>query len=273
MTLGSIGRHGSRVLALVVLACVPASAQTQAGPFPLEGMWSDPPATIEGAFCLFACTDTGLARLDALLDDPANDKRPFQELQVEAKRHERRYLRSQLTAAALKRYPLDPADDPGFLRCEPWGVVRQAFAPHQLEIRRRGDDRLELRYGEWDARRTVYLDGRPRPADQPSTAMGHSVGRWDGETLIVETSGIAANLIMLPDLAAMGEHTDQLRMVERFTRSKDGDLLRLTATLADPPSLREPLVLKKIWRWAPDRQITPYVDCERPTEFKRRVTP
>jgi len=236
-------------------------------------MWSDPPATAEGAFCFFACTDTGIARLNALLDDPANDARPFQELQAEAKRYERENLRDGLTPAALKRYPFDPADDPGFLRCEPWGLARQMFAPHQLEIRQRGSDRLELRYGEWDGRRTIYLDVRRRPATQAPMAMGHSVGRWEGETLVAETSAVAANIIMLPDLSAMGEHSDQLRVVERYTRSKTGDTLLLTATLTDPRSFREPLVLKKIWRWAPEQQITPYEDCERPTEFKKGARP
>ena len=235
-------------------------------------MWSDPLEAV-GSFCFFACTDTGIDRLNALLDDPANDARPFEELQREAKTHEREYIRSRLTAEALKTYPLDPADDPGFLRCEPWGLARQMFAPHQIEIRQRGNDRIELRYGEWDARRTVYLDGRARPANQAPSVMGHSVGRWDGEALVVETSGIAANIAAWPDFEALVEHSDQLRVVERYARSKDGDTLLLTSTIEDPWSLREPLVIKKIWRWAPDQQITPYEDCERPTEFRRGVRP
>ena len=266
-------RGASGLLVLILLTGVPASAHAQSAASRLEGMWSDPPVTPEGLFCFFACTDPGIARLNALLDDPANDPRPFPELQNEAKRYEREYIRSRLTAAALKRYPFDPADDPGFLRCEPWGVARQIFAPHQLEIRQRGTDRIELRYGEWDGRRTIYLDGRPRPANQAPNAMGHSVGRWDGETWVVETSGIAANIIMLPDLAAMGEHSDQLRVVERYTRSTDGGALLLTATLTDPRTFPEPLVLKKIWRWAPEQQITPYEDCERPTEFRKGGRP
>lgn len=274
MTRADVGRWAWRsgLLVLVLLTCIP-SAQAQSPSSRLEGMWSDPPTTPEGLFCFFACTDAGIARLNALLDDPANDARPFQELQAEAKRYEREYLRSRLTPAALGRYPFDPADDPGFLRCEPWGAARQIFAPHQLEIRQRGTDRLELRYGEWDGRRTIDLGGRPRPANQAPAAMGHSVGRWDGDTLVIETSAVAANIIMLPDLSAMGEHSDQLRVVERYSRSEDGSMLLLTATLEDPRTLREPLVLKKIWRWAPEQQITPYEDCERPTEVKRGVRP
>ena len=231
-------------------------------------MWSDPPSTVMGAFCFGWCTGAGIEHLYALLDAPANDARPFPELQADADNYQgERYIRPRLTAAALKTYPLDPSDDPGFLRCEPWGLARQIFALHQFEVRQRGNDRMDLRYGEWDARRTVYMDGRPRPANQAPSAMGYSVGRWEGETLVIETSGIRANIT-----SWRGEHSDQLRVVERYTRSQDGSTLLLTATMEDPWSLREPVMIKKIWRWAPGQQITPYEDCERPTEF-RRVKP
>ncbi|MGH6692737.1 MAG: hypothetical protein ACREF4_18870 [Gammaproteobacteria bacterium] len=256
------------MLGLVLLAGLPVPGRAQAPAARVEGMWSDPPVTPDGLFCFFACTDPGLARLNALLDDPANDTRPFQELQGEAKRFEREHLRDLLAPAARTQYPLDPADDPGFLRCEPWGMVRQIFAPHQLEIRRRGAT-LELRYGEWDGLRTVYFDGR-KPGTTP-TPMGHSLGRWEGETLVVESSNIAANLIMLPDLQAMGQHSAQMRVVERFTRSADGRALHLVATLTDPQTFREPVKYRKIWRWAPEQQIAPYDACERPTDFRKGV--
>ena len=66
-------------------------------------MWSDPPATAVGTFCFFSCTDAGIERLNALLDDPANDKRPFPQLQAEAAKYQTdTYLRPRLTDAALK---------------------------------------------------------------------------------------------------------------------------------------------------------------------------
>ena len=223
---------------------------------------------------LLSCTDAGIERLNALLDDPANDARPFGDLQKEARSYEREYLRSRLTADALKTYPLDPADNPSFLRCEPPGLAQQMFMPHQLEIRKRGNDQIELRYGEWEARRTIYLDSRKPPANQAKSLLGHSVGRWDGETLVVETSGIAANIAGWPELFNFSaKHSDQLRIVERYSRSLDKNTLLLTATIEDPWGLREPVALKKIWRWAPESRIAPYKDCQRPTEFKRGVTP
>ncbi len=145
-------------------------------------------------------------------------------------------------------------------------MARQIFSRHQLEIRQRGNDRIELRYGEWDAKRTVYLDGRARPANQTPSVMGFSVGHWEGEALVIETTGIRANLT-----SWRSEHGDRLRVIERYTRSKDAGTLELTATMEDPSRLREALVIKKSWRWAPEQKITPYENCERPTEVKKGV--
>jgi hypothetical protein len=266
-------KQRSRLSVITLLACVAMSAEAQSSRSKLEGMWSDPPDTAVGTFCFFACTDTGIERLNKLLDDPANDARPAMQLIQEAKTYERDYLRARLTPAALKPYPLDPLKDPGYLRCEPWGLARQMFAPHQFELRQRGKDRIELRYGEWDARRTVYIDGRKLPSNLKPSPLGYSVGRWDGETLVVETAGVQANIASWPDSAGSTEHSDQLRITERYSRSADGKTLLLTATIEDPWSLKEPVVLKKIWNWAPDQKITAYDSCERPTESKKGAKP
>jgi hypothetical protein len=129
-------------------------------------------------------------------------------------------------------------------------------------------------YGEWTVRRMVFLDGR-RPA---ATPMGYSVGRYEPGTLVVETTHIAANLapwgpgFPIPSVFD-GRHSDQLRAVERYTRSEDGERLLLSVTLEDPWALREPVTLQKVWAWAPDQEIAPYDQCEPPTEFSRGVNP
>ena len=254
------------VLVLAIWAWSPLRAEAQSAPSALEGMWSNPPTTALGSFCAFACNDAGIDRLNALLDDPANDSTPYQQLSAAAQRYQLdTYIRPRLTAEALKTYPLDPADDPGLLRCEPWGLLRQMFAPHQLEIRRKGSDRIELHYGEWDARRTVYMDGRPRASTQPPSRLGYSVGRWEGETLVVETSAVTKNRT-----GWQFEHSDRIHIVERFSRSASDNTLRLTATIDDPQSLREPLVAKKIWAWSPKSEIAPYDACQPITAVKKR---
>lgn len=248
-----------------LLLCISATVQAQSDYPDLNGMWSDPPLTIADSQCSLFCTDVSLSYLDELLDDPANDDRPLAELQRAAGRYQReQYFHPRLTAAALENYPRDPADDPGFLRCEPWGFAKEIFSPHQLELRHY-DDRVEMRYGEWEARRTVYLDGRAAPDDYLPSLLGWSIGHYEGDTLVIETSSVRGNLTFWG-----AEHSDQLTAVERYTRSDDGERLLLSVTLEDPWSLKQPVTLKKIWGWAPDQEISAYEDCKPPTEFSRR---
>jgi hypothetical protein len=262
-------RRSWLVPALFAAMTVSAAAQSHPN---FEGMWGDPPVTAEDTFCAAFCTDAGLERLAALLDDPANDARPYAQLSAQAFNFQRdSYVRPRLTPAALRRFPLDPATDPGLVRCEPWGLARQVFARHQLEIRQRGADRLDMRYGEWDARRTVHLTSGPQPANQPPTPMGYSVAHYEGDTLVIESSSIAPNWLAMGGLY-IAEHSDRLRIVERYTRSTDGKRLLLTATLEDPTILREPLVLKRVWSWSPSSKIAPYKDCQRPRDLAKGET-
>jgi hypothetical protein len=270
---GLFDGFGWHVAALAAVAVAGPTAAQQARP-DLAGMWSDPPATLLDTFCLFWCSDAGLERLNALLDDPANDERPTQQLYADAAHYQYdEYLRPRMTAAGLAALSTDPADDPGFLYCEPWGFAKEIFAPHQLEITQHAD-RVELRYGEWEIKRTIYFNDRARPADRFSSPMGYSVARYEGDALVIETSAIDANLapwgLGFPaPFPYDGRHSEQLRVVERYTRSEDGERLLLSAMLEDPWALKEPVVLKKVWAWAPDQQIFPYDQCERPTEFTR----
>ena len=257
------------VLVIALVICISPAIEAQKTRATLEGMWSDPPVTTVGTLCASICSDFGIGRLNALLDDPANDARPFQELQGAVRRSEEEYIRARLTAAALEKYPVSPVDDPGFSRCEPWGVARQMFARHQLEIRQRSSDIIEFRYGEWDQRRTIHMNADKGPASQQPSRLGYSTGHWDGGALVIETSHIAANLAVWTD-GNMVRHSDQLRIVERYARSQDGKTLNLIATIEDPWSLREPLAFKKMWRWAPESRIDAYKDCEIPTNLLKK---
>jgi len=136
--------------------------------------------------------------------------------------------------------------------------VRQAFAPHQLEIKQY-PDHVDLHYGEWDAHRTVSLDRRSVPQDQPHTPLGVSRGHYEGDTLVVETTRVTEGdgTLQVWD----GRHSDQVTLVERYRRPTP-QRLELTATLTDPWALREPIELKKVWRFAPDQEIGAYDSCE-----------
>ena len=207
-------------LALSGLLAMSVCALAQSGPHSLEGMWSDPPATPQDFVCFGFCTQWGIDYLEALLDDPKNDDRTFDELWAEVQAHEStEYFRPRLSEAALETFPLDHLkDDEGYLHCEPWGLASQMFAPHQLEIRLFAD-RIEMRYGEWAARRTVYIDGRALPEHPPVTRLGYSVGHFEGDSLVIETRGVSAN-----HTPWWSRHSDRLRISERYSR--DGCLRR-----------------------------------------------
>jgi hypothetical protein len=249
-------KHGLLATLAFALVALPLSVCAQSPAKSLEGMWSDPPVTPEGFICGSFCTQGGLDHLEALLTDPKNDNRPFLALAAEiTARQLSDYLQPRLSAAARENFPLDELkDDRGYLYCEPWGLARQIFARHQLELRRVGD-RLEMHYGEWDARRTVHMDGRAAPARTKPTSLGYSVGHYEGDALVIETTHISADITEW-----RATHSDQLQITERYVR--DGDRLLLTVVMKDPWGLREPLELKKAWRWAPDEEIYPYVDCQ-----------
>ena len=86
--------------------------------------------------------------------------------------------------------------------------------------------------------------------------------------------GIARSLIWAGGAGVTSggfQTSDQLTVTERFVKAGDGKTLTLTATLTDPVSLRAPLVLKHVWRWAPESKIAPYEDCQIPTEVKKGV--
>ena len=254
----------SMLLALLIFVSgllIPLNTQAQQAAAGFSGMWSDPPDTLEGVFCFFNCSDYALDVLKRLLDDPANDDRPYGALAAEAGRMARdNIFIPKITAAARRTFPLDPAEDPGFLRCEPWGFARQIFSPHQNQISI-NDDHIEMHYGEWDVHRIIYMDGRTPPNKLKASLLGYSTGRFEGTTLIVNTTHVSAGILSRMD------HSDQLTAEERYTISEDGQILTLYVTFEDPWALKEPLTLKKIWKWSPDEEIYPYVDCVIPTDF------
>jgi len=113
----------------------------------------------------------------------------------------------------------------------------------------------------------VFLDGRERPAKAPKSLLGYSVGRYEDDTLVIETTGIRANIMLW-----WAEHSDELELTERYRRDQDGNRLLLDVTFRDPVSMSAPLTLRKVWSWAPEQNIIAYDQCEPPTEFTRGTT-
>jgi hypothetical protein len=97
-----------------------------------------------------------------------------------------------------------------------------------------GADVVKLHIDWMSSERVVYLDGRGHPANGAPTLHGHSIGRWDGQTLVVDTVQFSAHR----EGNAMGLASGTRKhLVERFSVSDDGKHLRYDVVLEDPDYL------------------------------------
>jgi hypothetical protein len=117
-------------------------------------------------------------------------------------------------------------------RCKPSGGSRQFVTPYGTEIVELRDEQRIMIFdiGGPHTYRIIYTDGRSHPKDPFPSYYGHSVGKWEGDTLVVETVGFNEGFWM--DRAG-SPHTEKLRFIERFTRS-DMNTLRYEVTVDDP---------------------------------------
>ena len=144
-------------------------------------------------------------------------------------------------------------DDP-LLDCAVKGMPAIMAAPYPYEFVDEGDI-IVMRIEEYDLRRTIYLvpqDGNPEPS-----ILGHSIGRWEGETLVVETSAINFGHFNVRGIPL----SDDVEIIERFTPIQDASELAYEITVIDPATFSEPVVMDKTLVWLPDVQIAPY-ECD-----------
>ena len=169
------------------------------------------------------------------------------------------------TGAGNTQYPLteagraaladwDPENDPA-LRCIPPGLPTAMDNPYPIEFVDRGDV-IELRLEEWDGLRTIYMEGEGEPV-QPR--MGHSIGRWEGPTLVVVTTGM--NWRYVDDLGT--PQSEDAAIEERFTLSDEGVRLDWVARITDTVNFTEPVMMEAAWTWVPGHEIKPF-NCALP---------
>jgi hypothetical protein len=140
-------------------------------------------------------------------------------------------------ALTNERHRLALASEP-YTRCKPSGGPRQFMSPYGLEI-------VELpalqrvyvfNISNAQSYRTIYMDGRSHPANRVPDYMGHSVGKWEGDTLVIDTVGYGENFWMNRDGLP---HTSQLHTIERLSRP-DFDTLNYEVTIDDPGAYTAP---------------------------------
>lgn len=249
-----------RTFALVALLAAPlgASAQADDALTPFLGTWSGVFTTQENEFweledlaCFPGCPPEVRSYLTGLLDDPANDERPFGALMGEMAGYAAQHLGSILTPLGREIQEANtPSNDPK-LHCQPYGFAREVANALPMTIRRDGEHLL-IQYEEWSLLRTIYMDGRAHPERETPTLLGHSVGRVEDGALVVETARV--NPGWFSDYSH-GGYSAELTGVERYVVRDDPRRLELTLTLEDPVTLTAPYVIEKTWLFTPDVEL------------------
>ena len=153
-------------------------------------------------------------------------------------------------------------DDPTF-RCDPVAIRRVWGAPGTpLEIARDGSN-VVLRHEWMDVRRVIHMNMKDHPKNGPRGSLGHSIGHWDGETLVIETgnysAGVLNQYVEQPGQPTKGLlHSAALTSVERLHLDAARQRLVVEIDLADPEFFKQPFP-RSTNEYAPsDLKIEPF---------------
>jgi hypothetical protein len=139
------------------------------------------------------------------------------------------------------KYPANPrarplGNDPIML-CDPVGYPRIILTSkdYGMQVIQQQNEIIWL-FDWFYARREIWTDGRKLPKDPEPRFYGYSVGRWDGGTFVVESSGFDDRSWLDDDAHP---HSDEMRLNERYRRI-DRDTIELTMTITDPKAYTQP---------------------------------
>ncbi len=150
----------------------------------------------------------------------------------------------------------DEFEDDPVLACTPPGMPAMMTNPYPMEFVQRADGDIVMRFEEFDSVRTVHMTDIVDPAEIAASPMGYSIGRWEGETLIVSTSRIN-----WPYLNRVGvPQSEAVEVLERFTLVENENRLDYELMVTDPATLIEPFVWEGYWDWRPGEAVQSY-DC------------
>ncbi len=166
--------------------------------------------------------------------------------------HRLRNPLSLTPAAEEAKASWNPLTDDPSLRCQPPGMPNANLNPYPIEFVDEGD-RITLRIEEWDTVRTIHLNGEV-PEDTVPSPLGYSVGRWEGSTLVIESTRVDYPLLDDSGTPMSGD----VRMVERYTLNEDDTRLDYEVIVTDPVFLAEPAVWEAGWAWESGVQIRPF---------------
>lgn len=144
-----------------------------------------------------------------------------------------------------------------YTRCKPSPAARQVATAYGTQILQVPE--LQVIYiletGGAHSFRTIYMDGRPHPSNLSTSARGHSIGHWEGDTLVVDTVGFDESA-WIDNLGP--PTTDRLHTIERFTRT-DASQIRYEINVDDPGAYTAPWKSGYYMRWVAGSQSFEFV--------------
>ena len=251
----------STLLALLLLAISAGMhAQTSAKPGPaaataipdLSGSWEGHrpvPVTTDTALCGIAAVCSGLlgvTRAPTKLEEP--EMLPWAEEKYKAAREGR-----DQNEFARQEW------DPTFSGCMPPGPTDLMLDQARIFELRQFPDMVLILFDEDHLMRRIYLDGRGHPDGFSNSWMGHSIGKYEGDTLVVDTVGLTDKT---PIDRVGHPHSDALHVVERIRRVNP-KALQYEVTIEDPKAYKKPWTRKSTQDLLPPSfQILEGVLCE-----------
>jgi hypothetical protein len=112
-------------------------------------------------------------------------------------------------------------------------------------------DRVTLKVDWMDTERVVYLDGRAHPPATQTFLHGHSTGKWEGDTLVIETTNFKEHE---NGLSTSLPSSTQKKLIERLSVAPDGKNLLYSGTVEDPVYLTKPVDWNGRWEYRPTMQ-------------------
>jgi hypothetical protein len=113
--------------------------------------------------------------------------------------------------------------------CQPPSIIYSMQGPFPMEIYQ-GRDLVVIKMEYFDVVRIIHMNMDAHPDNLPPTVSGHSIGHWDGDTLIVDTINIKESTFLNNGL----DHTQDMHLVEHFRLGEDGEKLFIMQEYEDP---------------------------------------
>ena len=169
-------------------------------------------------------------------------------------------------ADAVKARSADYGKDDHQTHCLPSGVVKMHTDPLLRKIVQ-VPGLVLIVYERDTSYRQIFTDGRPLPVDPQPSWNGYSSGKWDGDTLVVQTHGFRDGLWLDRNGSPM---TDAAKITERFRRPNYGTL-EIELTVDDPKAYKAPWTIKLNQSLMPDTELLDYVCLENEKDIPNLV--